>query len=119
MAVSAGHSPARSSTEPDVQTVLEALSDPDCRAVLRAAGPSALTANECSEACDLPLSTAYRKLELLSAAGLIEEQLRLRRDGKHASQYRRRFGGVRVEVTEDGDFDVIVSPRDDGEPGEG
>ena len=118
MAVSAGHSPTETSTDPDVQTVLEALADPDCRAVLRATGPSALTANECSDVCDLPLSTAYRKLELLSAAGLVEEQLRLRRDGKHASQYRRRFGGVRVEVTDDGDFGVTVRPRADGEPDE-
>ena len=113
MAVSAGNGHRDESSDADVQVVFDALGDPDCREILRAIGPSALTANECSESCDLPLSTTYRKLERLSEAGLIEEQLRLRRDGKHANQYRRRFEGVSVEVHDDGALNVELRPRGD------
>jgi len=99
----------------DGREVLDVLGDPDCRDLLRAMGASALTASECSEACDLPLSTTYRKLERLSAAGLVVEGLRIRRDGKHASQYRRRFSDVVVELDDDGAFGVEVHslPRAD------
>ena len=111
MAVSAGRVPAGGTRGTDKEAVLGALADPGCRCILRAIGPSALTASECSAACDLPLSTTYRKLERLAEAGLLEEQLRLRRDGKHASQYRRRFDGVQVALDEDGTFDVAIDPR--------
>lgn len=114
MAVSVGDGPVEGADGADLQTVLDALSDPECRRILRAVDASALTANECSAACDLPLSTTYRKLELLSAAGLLEERLRLRRDGKHASQYRRAVEAVRFQVTDDGAFAVELGRRDAG-----
>lgn len=91
--------------------VLDALGDQDCRDILRAMGEEALTASECSTACDLPLSTTYRKLERLSEAGLVTEGLRIRRDGKHASQYRRRFTDVSVGLSPDGEFEVALTPR--------
>ena len=112
MAVSAGNGPGEEPYGADIQVVLDALDDPTCRRILRAIGPEALTANECSDACGLALSTTYRKLELLDAAGFVEERLRIRRDGKHASQYRRRFDGLSVEVSEDGTFDLVVTPRE-------
>ena len=127
MAVTTGHRPGEEPSRADVQTVLDALADPDCRAILRAIGPSALTANECSERCDLPepmtaseiseasgvpLSTTYRKLELLAEADLVSEELRLRLDGKHASQYRRRVEAVEVAVAEDGSFDLALTDRE-------
>ena len=117
MAVSAGRVADGEAGAADPQTVFDALADPDCRCILRAVGSAALTASECSESCDLPLSTTYRKLERLAAAGLVEEQLRLRRDGKHASQYRRRFDGVHVAVDDDGTFDVDVELRSGGAAG--
>ena len=113
LAVSAGRGTREEPAGTDVQVVFDALGDPDCRAILRAIGPSALTASECSESCDLPLSTTYRKLERLSESGLVEEQLRLRRDGKHANQYRRRFGGVHVDVHDDGTMDLDLWPREE------
>lgn len=96
-----------------LQAVLDALGDGDCRAILRAVGSTALTANECSEVCDLPLSTAYRKLELLTEAGLVDERLRIRRDGKHANQYRRRVETVSVAVPAEGDVAIELEPADE------
>ena len=120
-AVSVAAGPHRDDDERDanVRAVLDALGDGDCRDILRAMGAAALTASECSERCDLPLSTTYRKLERLSGAGLIEEGLRIRRDGKHASQYRPRVADVVVELGDDGSFGVELHPlpaEDDRSP---
>lgn len=108
--VATGPGPQDDSRTADVQAVLDALGDHDCRDILRGLDRSALTASECSDACDLPLSTTYRKLEMLAAADLIEEGLRIRRDGKHASQYRRRFSDVVVGLSDGGGFEVAVNP---------
>lgn len=96
-----------------LHAVLDALGDADCRAILRAVGSVALTANECSEACDLPLSTVYRKLDLLTEAGLVDERLRIRRDGKHANQYRRCVESVAVDVPAEGGLDFELEPIGD------
>lgn len=67
--------------------LLGALRDKDCRAILDATSDEALSASELSEACDLPLSTTYRKLETLTDAGFLEERTRIGTSGKHASEY--------------------------------
>lgn len=82
----------------DCETVLSALEDPDCRALLEATADRALTAGELTERCDIPRSTTYRKLERLSEAGLLEERVRLSADGKHASEYRRTFDDVTISL---------------------
>ncbi|MFC7134748.1 MULTISPECIES: helix-turn-helix domain-containing protein [Salinibaculum] len=85
--------------------VFDALSDADCRAIIRAIGRP-LTAREVATRCDLPLSTAYRKLDALQETPLVEQTYRLRERGKHPQQYQRsadsllvRFPDERVEVT--------------------
>lgn len=84
--------------EPDAETVIECLEDAACRAILSATGEQALTAGELSEQCDLPTSTTYRKLEELTAASLLDEQTRIARDGKHASEYRRAVESVTLRL---------------------
>lgn len=81
--------------------LLEALDDEACRTILEATGETARSASELSEACDIPLSTAYRKLELLEETGLIVEGIRIRRSGKHTSEYRRDVDEIRVTVGDD------------------
>ncbi|MFB6207484.1 MAG: helix-turn-helix domain-containing protein [Haloglomus sp.] len=85
-----------------VASVLSALDDPDCRGILDATGEEALTAREIAEACDLPTSTTYRKLDELTEASLLEERVRLRRSGKHASEYVRAVDDVVVTLGEGG-----------------
>ncbi|WP_338739501.1 helix-turn-helix domain-containing protein [Haloplanus salilacus] len=97
--------------EPEIQTVLDALQDDDCRAVLAAASEEALSARELSSACDLPLSTTYRKLDALTEAGLLAERTRLCPDGKHASEYLRAVDDVVVSTGTDGGFELTVSKR--------
>lgn len=63
-------------TEDAVQTVLDAFEDADCRAILDRTSDESLTASEVATACDLPLSTTYRKLELLTMRGYSKRRRR-------------------------------------------
>jgi len=95
----------------EIQHVLDALDDADCRAILEATSQDALSANEVSEACDLPLSTTYRKLELLTDAGLLEERTRLCTTGKHSSEYVRTVEDVIVSLGTSGEMGLEVTQR--------
>ena len=86
---------ARSAT--DASGLFEVLGDPDCRAIL-AALESPLTAREVATRCDLPLSTAYRKLEVLTSTPLVEQSHRVRERGKHPRQYERCARSVLVDL---------------------
>jgi len=99
----------------EVGEILHALQDDGCRAVLEATGESPLSASEVAETCDLPLSTAYRKLETLTDAGLLTERTRLSPDGKHASEYVCAVDEVVVDA--DAGFELTVSRRDPCEMG--
>ena len=94
------------------QLLLEALEDPGCRSILSAADEEAMSAVELSEACDLPLSTTYRKLELLTEAGLLSEGIRIRRSGKHTSEYVRSVDDVHVSVGGAGGVELTLSRRE-------
>jgi len=95
---------------PDLQEVLDALDDPVCREIVTAL-EEPMTADEISEAADVPLSTTYRKLDLLTEASLLEEGLEIRSDGQHASQYSVAFEEVVIALTEAHDFGVDITRR--------
>ena len=111
------HSDENSTVSDDstVESLFEVLDDADCRAILRATSEEALSASELSDACDIPLSTTYRKLESLTEVGLLEESLRLRRSGKHTSEYRRRVDDIVVSMDAAGDFSLSVTRRERAE----
>ena len=100
--------PTTVDAEEEGRLLLEALSDRDSRSILRATGGDALSASEISDACDLPLSTTYRKVERLTDAGLLAEGLRLRRSGKHTSEYVRRVDGVSVAIGAEGGIELTL-----------
>jgi DNA-binding transcriptional ArsR family regulator len=95
---------------PDLQAVLDALDDPDCRAIVSALDEP-MTADQISAAADVPLSTTYRKLELLSEASLLEEGIEIRDDGQHASRYAVSFEEVIIALSESRAFDVEINRR--------
>lgn len=76
-----------------------------------ATSENALTANEIAETCDLPRSTAYRKLNLLTEAGLLEERTRIRRSGKHASEYARSVEDVVISLDSQGAREIGITTR--------
>lgn len=83
----------------DSEAALAALNDPDCRDLLAAATDEARTAGELIDECAIPRSTLYRKLDRLTDAGLLEEGVRLRADGTHASEYRRAVEEITVSLS--------------------
>jgi DNA-binding transcriptional ArsR family regulator len=93
---------------PDLQAVLDALDDPDCRKIV-AALDEPMTASEISEASGVPLSTTYRKLDLLVEAELLYEGTEIRPDGQHASKYQVDLEDVVISLTDEREFEVEVS----------
>jgi len=96
-------------SQAEVQSLLDALGDADCRAILEATSEEALTAAEVSETVDLPKSTTYRKLETLSELDLLEEGTRIRRSGKHATEFSRRLEDIYLTTTGSGGIELRVS----------
>lgn len=93
---------------PDLQTVLDALDDPDCRQIVRQL-TDPMTASEISTECDIPTSTTYRKLERLTDASILTEQTTIRTDGHHTSEYALDFEEVTVFLDEQRSFEVSIS----------
>lgn len=101
--------PTSIESEQQIQSLFEALDDPDCRDILEASTEESLSTKEVSHACNIPLSTTYRKLDRLTAAGLLEESTRIHPDGKHASEYTRVVDDVIVSLDEAGGIGYSTS----------
>lgn len=92
---------------PTLQVVLDALDDPACRTILTET-TEPMTAKELTETCDIPTSTVYRKLELLSRASLLRERIEVNPDGGRITRYQRDFDGVTVSMEDDDRFDIAI-----------
>lgn len=101
---------AEISDEVDSTALLSALDDEDCRCLLEATTTAPMTVRELSDRCGVPNSTLYRKLELLTDAGLMAEMVRVSPAGTHASQYRRAFEDVTISLSSTGGVEVEMSP---------
>lgn len=86
--------------ESGVGHFLDTLSDTDCRTILDVVSTDTLTASEVSEACDIPLSTTHRKLNILTGAGLLEERTRFGQSGHHASEYVRSVDEIVISLSD-------------------
>ncbi|MFD1514524.1 winged helix-turn-helix domain-containing protein [Halomarina rubra] len=92
---------------PNLQQVLDALDDPACREIVECL-EDPMTASELSERCEIPQSTTYRKLDLLSDASLVEERVEVRTDGHHTTRYVLAFNEVRLSLDENRALDVEI-----------
>lgn len=95
-------------TAPAPEDVFEALADSDCREIVETLD-SPMTAGEISDACDLPLSTTYRKVNILQEATLLDEQVEMRKDGKHTSTYTVDFERACALIDDSHSLTVEVS----------
>jgi len=82
----------------DPADLFSALVDEDCRAILRATSERALSAGEISDTCEIPSSTAYRKVESLVDAGLLTESIRLSPAGAHKSEYECALRNLEIDL---------------------
>ncbi len=102
--------PAEEEIEP--QAVLSALDDDGCRSILEATTDEALTATELADQCEIPTSTAYRKVEKLTEAHLVDERVRINTSGKHATEYHRSFDDIVVTIADTGGIEVDLRRSD-------
>jgi hypothetical protein len=93
-----------------LDATFEALADADCRAIIAAAA-TPKTTSELAEDCDIALSTAYRKVELLSETPLLAEGVRFDPNGDHAAEYVRDAAAAAIELDDDG---VALTVNGDG-----
>lgn len=105
--------PSQRDEGPSTDDVLDALGDDAAQRII-AALDEPMTASDLSEECDIPLSTTYRKLELLTEASLLDESTEIRRDGQHTTRYGVAFDEVMVSVTENRELvvDIARAERD-------
>jgi DNA-binding transcriptional ArsR family regulator len=92
---------------PDLQSVLDALDDTACRTIVKHLDEPK-TASEISEECDIPMSTTYRKLDLLTEASLLIEGTEIRSDGHHTTRYRVDFEHIEISLTDERKLDATV-----------
>lgn len=92
---------------PELETVLDALDDAECRRIVRQLDEP-MSASQISDQCDIPSSTTYRKLDMLTAASILSEQTTIRQDGHHTSEYVVAFEAVSVFLDEHRRFEVSI-----------
>lgn len=89
--------------------VLDVLSDPSNRAILRLLSGQSLTAAEVAADVDIPLSTVYRKLDRLTDTPLLEPTYRFEtRSGRHPREYTSNVDQVTVRMPDRPDEDWTV-----------
>jgi DNA-binding transcriptional ArsR family regulator len=91
-----------------IETVCEALADPECREILSELDEYR-SAREVVDRCGVAKTSAYRKLDQLTDAGLVDERIEPGPDGHHVTEYQRDFSGVLVthETGEEYSLQVI------------
>ncbi|MEF8773938.1 MAG: helix-turn-helix domain-containing protein [Halobacteriales archaeon] len=93
---------------PAIQPVLDALEDPDCRTIVKELDEP-MTAKEIADATDIPQSTTYRKLDLLSEATIVNERTEIRSDGHHTTRYVVDVEEVCIALDEDHELEVDIT----------
>jgi DNA-binding transcriptional ArsR family regulator len=78
--------------------VLSALADDDCRAILVATADDPRTVSELVETCDIPMATAYRKVDRLSDLDLLDERIRVKPRGRNSREYRLRAESIHISI---------------------
>ena len=105
-----GTDPAKNEDGPTLQDVLDALDDSDCREILKKIDEP-MTAKELTEHCNIPLSTVYRKLDLLSAASLVRELMHIDPERGRITRYQRDITDVTISIGDGDQFDVAINRR--------
>ncbi len=102
-------SDGRGDQQLDIQALLGALEDPDCRAIIEVTATEAMSAAEISERCELPQSTAYRKLDRLENVGILDERIRLCKSGQHITEYIRNIEKISLSIDGESGISLTVT----------
>lgn len=83
--------------ECDSRDVLRLIGDEDTQTMLECT-VSPKTVSELAECTGLSLSTAYRKIDQLTEAGLLDMSIRLTPHGHHPTEYQRAVEEIDIYV---------------------
>jgi len=100
-ATTVGQDRAESSTVED-EELLELLGDEYTRRVLQSVVAEPKSGSEVVDDAAVSKATAYRRLETLQEAGLVESRTVFDPDGHHHEQFRAVVDGVTVEIGDGG-----------------
>lgn len=91
----------------EADDLLAMLADETTRELL-AALDRPMSAGELSDACDVPRSTVYRRVDRLAGTPLLDDRVVVRDDGHHTVKYDLAVTGLRVRLTDDATVEVEV-----------
>ncbi|MXV60881.1 helix-turn-helix domain-containing protein [Natronorubrum sp. JWXQ-INN-674] len=101
-----------SGDSPGLERVIGALDDADCREIVSLL-EAPKTVPEIAEEAELPLSTTYRKLDLLTEADLVNETVGVRQGRHHKSRYVADFDCIGITLDDDREFQVAIDRSTD------
>lgn len=99
------------------EQLLELLGDEYTRQVLEAVAEQPRTGTEVVEAASVSKATAYRRLDDLQAAGLVESNLLVDPDGHHREQFHAVFEHAQLACEDglvDGDLELVSEEQTQG-----
>lgn len=99
---------------PVTDEILALLDDQYAQAILQQTRNEAMSAKALSDACEISMSTVYRRTDRLVECGLLAERRIAQSDGTHHSMYEARLDELTVQLTDEG-FDVTVSKKPTGD----
>lgn len=88
------------------------MADEYARRILVAADERPMTAKDLSEACDMSLTTVYRRVSTLQDHGLVEEHRTVGSDGSHRSVFETALEEFHVELS-GGKLELTMETRDE------
>lgn len=92
--------------------LLELLGDEYAREVLQTISDEPLSGQEIADAAEVSNATAYRRLESLERAGLVEGETVIDADGHHYKRYRTVLESASLRIGSEG---LSVRVRTDGD----
>ncbi|ELY44805.1 MULTISPECIES: winged helix-turn-helix domain-containing protein [Natronorubrum] len=97
---------------PDLERVISVLDDADCRKIISVL-EEPKTVHKIADEADLPLSTAYRKLDRLTEAELVNETVGVRQGRHHKSRYVSTFDQISISFDDKQELCVDIGRSDD------
>ncbi|WP_267163588.1 winged helix-turn-helix domain-containing protein [Halovenus salina] len=100
----------------EAESLLELLGDEYTQRVVKALGDGPMTGSELIERADVSKATAYRRLDGLQEADIVESTLHVDPDGHHCEQYSLAVSDIGVSLGPDG-FEVELAADGPGTAG--
>lgn len=90
------------SRELSPEKLLDALSDPYSREIIAATSTTPASVDEIIARCSMSAATAYRKVNQLTDAGILEEHVRVRPESTNFREFSLRLRHLQISLDGDG-----------------